>query len=255
MAAPVRKRVALFVTCLGDQLMPAAVWSAVELLERAGCQVDVPLAQTCCGQPAFNSGFRAEARSAARHWLETFRDAEMIVSPSGSCTSMVKVFYKELFDPQSAEGRLAAKLASRTAELTQYLVHGLGITEVGARYEGKVAYHASCHLLRELGERTAPRALLEKVRGAELVPLPGSETVCCGFGGAFAVKMAEISEAMLNEKLKAIEASGADCVVTCDAGCAMQISGGLSRRGAKARAFHIAQLLAGKVPGPAAGER
>ncbi len=250
MSAPASKRVTFFATCLADQLMPAAAWSAVELLERAGCQVEVPLSQTCCGQPAFNSGYREEARSAARNWLETFRNAEVIVSPSGSCTSMVKVFYKELFDPQSAEGRLAARLASRTSELTQYLVHGLGITDLGARYTGKIAYHASCHLLRELGERVAPRALLENVSGAELVPLAGSETVCCGFGGAFAVKMADISEAMLDEKLKAIEACGANCVVTCDAGCAMQISGGLLRRGARARAFHIAELLGGRVPEP-----
>ncbi|MBI3831739.1 MAG: (Fe-S)-binding protein [Planctomycetes bacterium] len=248
MAKP--RRVSLFVTCLADQMRPETAWAAVELLERAGCTVDVPMAQTCCGQPAFNSGFRNEAREVARHWLKVFRDAEAIVCPSGSCASMVKVFFQELFEPQSPEGREVARLAERTYELTQFLVHVLGVTNVGAHYEGKVAYHASCHLLRELGERTSPKALLEKVVGAELVALPGSETVCCGFGGTFSVKLPEISTAMMDEKIRAIEASGADCVVACDGGCLLQISGGLTRQGARARAFHLAELLTGRVPEP-----
>jgi len=242
------KRVALFVTCLADQMRPETAWAAVELLERAGCEVDVVSAQTCCGQPAFNSGFRKEARKVARHVMATFRHAEAIVCPSGSCTSMVKMFYPELFEPMSKERAEAQLLAAKTWELTQFLVRGLGVTDVGAVYHGKVAYHASCHLLRELGERETPQRLLDAVRGVEQVPLPGSEAVCCGFGGTFAVKLPEISEAMLDEKLKAIEQSGADCVVACDTGCLMQISGGLTRRGHRARAIHLAELLTGRVP-------
>jgi len=243
-------RVHLFVTCLVDQMRPETGWAAVELLEKAGCEVVVPAAQTCCGQPAFNSGYRAEALEVARQWLRAFKDAEYIVCPSGSCTSMVKVFYEEIFDKGGEEAALAHKLAGRTWELTQFLVHKLGRTDVGASYPGKVAYHASCHLLRELNERESPKALLGKVRDMELVPLPGNETVCCGFGGTFAVKMPEISEAMMDEKLKAIEAAGADCVVACDGGCLLHIGGGLTRRGAHARAVHIAELLAGRVPPP-----
>jgi len=245
---PTPRRVSLFVTCLADQMRPETAWSAVELLERAGCEVSVPEAQTCCGQPAFNSGFRSEAREVARHWLEVFKDSEAIVCPSGSCTSMVKVFFKELFDPASPEGREVARLSERTWELTQYLVHVLGAVNFGAEYHGKVAYHASCHLLRELNERVSPRTLLERVAGAELVPLPGSETVCCGFGGTFAVKLPDISVAMMDEKIRALEASGADCVVACDGGCLLHLSGGLTRQGSRVRAFHIAELLTGRVP-------
>ncbi|MCZ7645361.1 MAG: (Fe-S)-binding protein [Planctomycetota bacterium] len=244
------RKVSLFVTCLADQVMTQAAWAAVELLEKLGCQVEVPMGQTCCGQPAFNSGYRNEAREVARHWLETFKHAQYIVSPSGSCTSMVKVFYKDLFEPGSPEAREIARLAARTYELTQFIVWELGRTDVGARYRGKVAYHASCHLLRELGERHAPRGLLERVQGAELVSIKDSETVCCGFGGTFSVKMADLSAAMLDEKLAALEASGADCVVACDAGCLLHIGGGLTRRGSRVRAFHIAELLTGRVPAP-----
>lgn len=250
---PAPRRVSLFVTCLADQMRPEAAWSAVELLERAGCEVDVPLAQTCCGQPAFNSGFRNEAREVVRHWLEVFRGAETIVCSSGSCTSMVKIFFKELFDPLSAEGREVQRLADRTYELTQYLVHVLGITNFGAEYSGKIAYHASCHLLRELNEKTSPKVLLEKVAGAQLVQLQGNETVCCGFGGTFSVKLPDVSTAMMDEKVHAIESSGADCVVACDGGCLLHIAGGLSRMGAHARAFHIAELLTGRVPPPQSG--
>lgn len=247
-----KRKVHLFVTCLADQMMPSAAWSAVELLEQLGCEVAVPEGQTCCGQPAFNSGYRDEAREAARHWLRVFKDAETIVSPSGSCTSMVKVFYKELFDPQSSDFLEAERLAARTFELTQFIVHELGVCDLGARYEGTIAYHASCHLLRELNERTSPRALLDRVAGAKVLDLGPAETLCCGFGGTFAVKMSEVSVAMMNEKLKAVEASGADCLIACDAGCLMHMAGGLTRRGARVKAFHIAELLAGKVPAPQA---
>ncbi|MBE7467146.1 MAG: (Fe-S)-binding protein [Planctomycetes bacterium] len=244
------RRVTLFVTCLADQVMTETAWAAAELLEQLGCEVHVPLEQTCCGQPAFNTGYRTEAREVARHWLRVFKDAETIVSPSGSCTSMVKVFFKELFPPESEEFKELARLTARTFELTQFIVRELRRPDVGARYPGKIAYHASCHLLRELGERETPRKLLEHVKGATLVPLPGSEETCCGFGGTFSVKMADLSKAMLDEKLKAVEAGGADCVIACDAGCLLHIGGGLTRRGSHAKAFHIAELLTGRVPHP-----
>jgi len=230
--------------------MPRVAWSTVELLERLGCEVDVPAEQTCCGQPAFNTGYQGEAREIARHWIKTFRHADTIVAPSGSCTSMVKVFFKDLFEPDSEEGREAARLADRTFELTQFIVHEMGVTDVGARYDGKVAYHASCHLLRELHEGTSPKALLDHVAGAEHVALGGDQDVCCGFGGTFSVKLPELSTAMLDDKIGEIDRSGADCVVACDAGCLLHIDGGLSRRGNGQRAFHIAELLTGKIPPP-----
>jgi L-lactate dehydrogenase complex protein LldE len=236
-------RVSLFVTCLVDQLFPRVGESVVRLLRRLGVEVDFPEGQTCCGQPAFNSGFRREARALARSFLTTFRDSRYIVVPSGSCTSMIRNFYPSLF-PNDPELRQEAQgLRERVYELSEFLVRVLGVSDTGASFSGRVAYHPSCHLLRELGVSEEPLALLRGVRGIELVGLENAE-VCCGFGGAFSVKYPHISEAMLEEKVRCVARSGAQVLVACDMGCLMHIAGGLSRRGVDIRAMHLAELLA-----------
>jgi L-lactate dehydrogenase complex protein LldE len=233
---------ALFVTCLVDQFFPRVGEAAVQLLEEVGCRVEFPEAQTCCGQPAFNMGYRDEARSLARRFLEIFEPYEAIVSPSGSCASMARVFAPQLFDDEPSWSVRARDLAKRTFELTEYLdARGL---RPSARFEGQVVYHPSCHLLRELDVDRAPRALLSRVTGLELVNLEGA-TECCGFGGAFSVKFPELSSAILDSKLHAVEESGAEVLTAADAGCLMQIGGGLARRGSQVRVLHLAELLAG----------
>ena len=233
---------ALFVTCLVDQFFPRVGEAAVQLLEEAGCRVEFPEAQTCCGQPAFNMGYRDEARSLARRFVEIFEPYEAIVSPSGSCASMARVFAPQLFDDEPSWRERARDLAKRTFELTEYLdARGL---QPSARFEGQVVYHPSCHLLRELDVDRAPRALLSRVTGLELVNLEDA-TECCGFGGAFSVKFPELSSAILDSKLRAVEESGAQVLTASDAGCLMQIGGGLARRGSEVRVLHVAELLAG----------
>lgn len=235
-------RVALFVTCLGDVFYPEVGEATVRLLHRLGIAVDFPLGQTCCGQPAFNAGFHQPAREVARRNLQLFADAESIVVPSGSCTAMWRVFYPELFANDPVLGAQADALAARTYELSEFLVNVLGIDRVGAVFHGKVAYHASCHLLRELGVVEAPRRLLAQVQGAELVPMDLAEQ-CCGFGGTFAVKYPAISDAMLQKKIASLKRSGADTLVSCDAGCLMHIAGRLRRQGESIRVLHLAELL------------
>jgi L-lactate dehydrogenase complex protein LldE len=233
----------LFITCLAEQFFPDVLKNMVNVLERLGVQVSFPDTQTCCGQPFHNSGFRADARRLARHWLETFRDAEgYIVSPSGSCVDMVCHHYVELFPAGTPEHQAAVDTAARTFEFTQFLVNQLHVTDVGARFPHKVAYHASCHLLRGLGARSEPELLLSAVRDLEPVTLENAET-CCGFGGTFSVIYPEVSQAMMQAKVRDIQASGADFVVACDAGCLMNIAGGLERAGSRVRAIHIAQVL------------
>jgi L-lactate dehydrogenase complex protein LldE len=236
-------KVSLFITCLVDQFFPEVGMSMVSVLRRLGAQVDFPSEQTCCGQPAFNGGFKTEARDLARRFISIFEDSEYIVAPSGSCTSMVRVYYKELFHDDPDWKKRAESLASRTYEFTEFVVNVLGVEDVGAVYQGKVALHQSCHLLRELNVRTEPRRLLNAVKGIEVVELERAEA-CCGFGGLFSIKYPEISGGILQEKIDSVEKSGADVIVASDAGCLMQIAGGLSRQGMATRTMHIAELLA-----------
>jgi L-lactate dehydrogenase complex protein LldE len=238
-------RVTLFVTCLVDQLFPHIGLAMAEVLERLGYEIDFPEAQTCCGQPAFNSGFRGEARLVARHFLKVFRDAEYIVCPSGSCTSMVRHHYAELFHRDAEAGEAARQAASRTHEFSEFLLNVAGREDVGAHYEGVVTYHDSCHSLRELKLREQPRRLLRSVQGLELREMDSAEE-CCGFGGTFAVKFADVSGAMLATKIESIRRTGAAAVVSTDASCLMQIRGGLSRAGLPVRTLHLAEVLAAR---------
>ena len=238
-----RTRAALCVTCLVDQFFPEVGEATAKVLNHLGVDVSFPEEQTCCGQIGFNGGFRTEAAQVARHFIEVFEDAPHIVVPSGSCGAMIKVYYRELFkdDPEMLER--ANAVADRTHELTDFIVNVLGVTDVGSAFKGLVTYHDSCHLLRELRISSEPRALIEGVRGVELQEMPNSDA-CCGFGGLFSIKFPEISTAILEDKLEAIQASGADTVVATDCGCLMQIRGAFSRRGLRTRPMHIAELLA-----------
>lgn len=240
-----RRRVTLFVSCIVDQIYPNVGLATADLLEAQGITVDVPRGLTCCGQMAYNSGFRDDAAAVAQHTLELLRGDTAIVMPSGSCAAMLRHSYAELFDGTSSAA-LAAQTAARTFELSEYLVDELGVRDVGARFSGRVTYHDACHGLRWLGLGDQARSLLAAVADAEVVPLSGCDQ-CCGFGGLFAVKHAPISSAMLEPKLAAIEASAADLVVTGDVSCMTQIAGGLSRRGSPVRARHLAEVLANRV--------
>jgi len=241
-------KVSLFITCLVDQIFPEVGMSMAAVLRRLGVEMDFPAAQTCCGQPAFNSGFSSEARDLARRFIGIFENSEYVVAPSGSCTSMVRVFYKELFNDEPDWQKRAESLSSRTYEFTEFVVNVLGVDDVGASYRGKVALHQSCHLLRELNVRTEPQRLLKSVKGIDLVNLERSET-CCGFGGLFSIKYPEISGGILQDKIESIEKSGADVVVACDVGCLMHIAGGLSRQDMATTTMHIAELLAKEKAG------
>jgi L-lactate dehydrogenase complex protein LldE len=240
-----RRRVALFVTCIVDQIYPNIGLAAAALLEAQGCQVHVPHGLTCCGQMGFNAGFRDEARAVAGRTIELLRGQGDVVLPSGSCGAMIKHLYHELFHGTPHQAA-AEELIGRTYELTEYLVDVLGLSDLGARYNGRIAYHDACHGLRFLGLRSQARSLLAHVAGAELTPLPGADE-CCGFGGLFAIKQHAISESMLDRKLAGIQATEADLLVTGDASCMTQIAGGLSRAGSRTRARHIAEVLANMV--------
>jgi L-lactate dehydrogenase complex protein LldE len=240
-------RVSLFITCLADQIYPDVGASTVRVLRRLGCSVDFPRAQTCCGQPPFNGGFREEARAIARHMIDVFEASEHIVAPSGSCVAMVK-HYAELFredgehDGDAELERRAHELAAKTWELSQFLVHVLGRDDVGARFPHRATYHPSCHASRLLGVRDEPLRLLARVQGLELVPLERAED-CCGFGGMFSVKLSDVSGAMVAEKCGRVIASKAEFVIGGDMGCLANIAGSLSRNGSKVRAIHLAQVL------------
>jgi L-lactate dehydrogenase complex protein LldE len=236
------KRVALFVTCLGDAFYPQVGEATVRLLHRLGVAVDFPLGQTCCAQPAFNAGFHDQARQVAQRNLLLFADHEYVVLPSGSCTAMIRLFYADLFAEDPDLRLQAESLASRTYELSEFLSSVMGIDDVGAVFPGKVAYHASCHLQRELGVTEAPRRLISRVAGIEACDAEMSEQ-CCGFGGTFAVKYPEISSAMLEKKIASLKRAGADTLVSCDAGCLMHIAGRLRRQGMDVRVLHLAELL------------
>jgi L-lactate dehydrogenase complex protein LldE len=239
-------RVALLVTCLVDLFRPSVGFAAVKLLEAAGCTVIVPRAQTCCGQPAYNSGDKADAKAIARQVIEAFAGFDYVVAPSGSCAGMVKVHYPELFADEPATLAKSEELAARTWELVSFLVDVRDVRSVSARCAKSVTYHDSCSGLRELGVKAQPRELLASVEGIDLKELPGAET-CCGFGGTFAVKYPEISTKMASDKATDIAATGADCVLAGDLGCLLQIAGRLSRAGSAIEARHVAEVLAGMV--------
>lgn len=237
-------RVQLLVTCLVDRFFPGAAEAVVSLLEGQGLEVEVPLNQTCCGQPAFNGGFVEDARRMARHTIDVFSASpHPIVVPSGSCADMIVNHVPDLFSGDDPYAERARSLAARTYELCQFLTDVLGVTSTGASADATLAYHPSCHGLRGLGLRRQPRRLLEGIAGARLSDLPEAET-CCGFGGLFAIKMPGLSSDMLNAKLDAIDRSGADTVVATDVSCLMHIGGGLRRRGSRVRVRHIAEVLA-----------
>lgn len=241
---PATARVALLVTCLVDLFRPSVGFAAVKLLEEAGCTVEVPRAQTCCGQPAYNSGDRNGTKAIARRVIEAFADYEYVVAPSGSCAGMVKVHYPELFADEPEMRARAEKLASRTWELVSFLVDVRGMSAVGARWNRVVTYHDSCSGLRELGVKTQPRTLLASVDGLELRELPGAE-LCCGFGGTFCVKYPEISDRMVGDKAADIAATGAAAVLAGDLGCLLNIAGKLTRLGRPVETRHVAEVLAG----------
>jgi len=227
-------RVGLFVTCLVDLMRPSVGFAAVELLEQAGCTVEVPRAQTCCGQPAYNSGDRADAKAIATQVIEAFEGFDYLVAPSGSCAAMLREHYPGLFADRPDMARRAEALAARSYELVSFLTDVLGVEAVTARYPGRVTYHDSCSGLRELGVKAQPRRLLATVQGLELAELADAE-VCCGFGGTFCVKYPEISDAMVSAKAEAVEASGAGLLLAGDLGCLMNMAGKLQRLGAPRR--------------------
>ncbi|MFN3889279.1 MAG: (Fe-S)-binding protein [Beijerinckiaceae bacterium] len=244
-------RVGLFVTCLVDMFRPSVGFAAVKLLEDAGCEVSVP-SQTCCGQPAFNSGDRRTARDLALQVMDAFANVDYIVAPSGSCGGMIAKHYPELFDDDPALRARAQAFAGRTHELVSFLVGVLKVERVEAAFPAKVAYHDSCAGLRELGVTGQPRKLLDSVGGLERVEMKDPD-VCCGFGGAFAVKYGEISDAIVGVKADTIEDSGAGVVLAGDLGCLMNMAGKLSRRGSKVEVRHVAEVLAGMTDAPAIG--
>ncbi|HYY69225.1 MAG TPA: (Fe-S)-binding protein, partial [Terriglobales bacterium] len=235
-------KVSLFIPCFVDQLSPQVGVDVVRVLRRIGYEVDFPEAQTCCGQPAFNTGYWEEARPLAERFVRIFGSAELVVCPSGSCTTMVRNFYPELLAGSPLHDD-AVKLGQRVYEFAQFLVKVAKVTDVGASFPHKVTFHDSCHALRELHLKHEPRELLKNVRGLELVELPYSEE-CCGFGGAFSVKYAMISAAMGDTKAGNIEKSGAEYVTASDSSCLMHIEGILRRQNSKARTIHLASILA-----------
>lgn len=238
-----QRKVALFVTCLVDLFRPTVGFAALKLLEQAGCDVSVPEAQTCCGQPAFNSGDRSNAQKVARGLIEAFEPFDYVVAPSGSCAGMIRKHYPELFAGNTEWEARAAALAGKTWELTSFLTDVVGFDGIEASYDGSVTYHDSCSGLRELGVKAQPRRLLDKVDGLTLTELPGAE-VCCGFGGTFCVKYADISNAIVADKTEDILATGAKTLLAGDLGCLMNMAGKLSREGRQVKVRHVAEVLA-----------
>ena len=234
-------KLALMITCLGDVLRPRAGQATVRLLRRLGHNIDFPVDQTCCGQPFYNSGFADLAREQAKHTIEVFREDRTVVVPSGSCAAMVKVEYPHLLAEDPAWHERAVELAARTFELADFLVNRLGVDDVGARFNGRVAYHYACHL-RGLGLSGEAERLIRKVQGATLVPMDHADQ-CCGFGGSFAVRYPQVSGAMVDDKVRCILKTEADVVVSTDTGCLMNIGGRLHRQGRAVEVLHLAELL------------
>ncbi|MDB5085953.1 MAG: lutA 1 [Bacilli bacterium] len=235
-------KVSLFITCLADQFFPNVGISMARLLHRTGVEVDFPAAQTCCGQPAFNSGYVDEARQVAMSMLDAFEDAEYVVSPSGSCSGMVHHYYPELFRDDPVLLKRAEQLIHKTYEFSQFFVDVLGMPELGARFPHRVTYHPSCHATRLLGVKDQPLRLLQQVKDIEWIPLSSAED-CCGFGGTFAVKMSDISGAMVGEKSAHVKETEAEVLVGTDMGCLMNIGGALQKQGHPIRVMHLAELL------------
>jgi L-lactate dehydrogenase complex protein LldE len=238
-------RVSLFVTCIVDQVYPQVGIAITEVLERLGYQVDFPKAQTCCGQPAFNSGYTDEARKIARHFLDVFRDSETIIVPSGSCTSMISHHFADLFQHDPKLLAEAHALEPRVWEFSRFLLEVAKVEDVGARFDGVVTYHDSCHALRELRIKSGPRKLLAKVRGLTLAEMAAAEE-CCGFGGTFSIKFPEVSGAMARTKIDSIQKTGASTVVSIDSSCLMQLQGVIDRAGLPIRTLHLAEVLASR---------
>ncbi|CTQ31679.1 (Fe-S)-binding protein [Jannaschia rubra] len=254
MTRATRPRVGLFVTCLVDAMRPEIGFAAIRLLEDAGCDVEVPTRQTCCGQPAYNSGDDASTAAVARQVIAAFEPFDHLIVPSGSCAGTIRHGYPALLASDADWGPRAARLAEKTHEIMSYLVDIRDYTPGGLRLEGSATYHDSCAGLRELGIHDQPRRLLAAVDGLEMRPLDG-ENVCCGFGGMFCVKYPAISDAIVGEKADTVERSGADMLLAGDLGCLMNMAGKLNRRGSKVRCFHTIEILAGGGNGPAIGEK
>ncbi len=246
-------QVGLFVTCLVDVFRPSVGFAAVKLLEEAGCRVEAPGAQTCCGQPAYNSGDRSSTRAIARQVIESFEKFDAVVAPSGSCAGMIKHHYPGLFGDDESWFARAEALAAKTFELVSYLTDELGVETVDASFTGSATYHDSCAGLRELGVREQPRRLLASVDGLEMKELPGAE-VCCGFGGTFCIKYPDISTRMVSDKAADIAATGADTLLAGDLGCLLNMAGRLSREGRNISVRHVAEVLADMADGPAIGK-
>ncbi|MCY8230734.1 (Fe-S)-binding protein [Priestia endophytica] len=234
-------KVSIFATCLVDMFQTEVGKATVELLERLGCELDFPTTQVCCGQPAYNSGYVKEAREAMKNMIRTFEHAQYVVTPSGSCATMFRD-YPYVFKNDSEWREKAESLAAKTYELTQFIVEVLGVEDVGARLQGKATYHTSCHMTRLLKVGDAPFKLLQHVEGLEVEPLVNAHN-CCGFGGTFAVKMGDISERMVDEKVNHIDESEVDYLIGGDCGCLMNIGGRIERRGKEIKVLHIAEVL------------
>jgi L-lactate dehydrogenase complex protein LldE len=248
-----RPRVGLFVTCLVDLMRPSVGFAAVKLLEQAGCDVEIPATQTCCGQPAWNAGADRDAAAIARQVIEAFERFDYIVAPSGSCAGMIRVHYPEVFAGDPVYEPRARALATKTYELVQFLVNIVRVDSVAATCSARLCYHDSCSALRELRIKSEPRQLLASVEGAQLRELQEPE-VCCGFGGLFSVKYPEISERMADDKLADAQSTGAEVITSSDLGCLLHLAGRIARRGLPLRARHIAEILAGENEMPPMGE-
>jgi L-lactate dehydrogenase complex protein LldE len=239
------QRVSIFVTCIVDQLFPKAGMAMATVLEQLGFAIDFPEAQTCCGQPAFNSGYRDEARTIAAHTLKVLEAADYVVVPSGSCTSMMSHHYEELFAPGTPEHDAALRISPRIYEFSRFLTEVAKVEDVGARLETVATYHDSCHALRELKIKSAPRRLLAHVRGLDLREMDAAEE-CCGFGGTFSVKFAGVSGGMARTKIESILRTGANTVISIDSSCLMQLQGAINRAGLPIRTMHLAEVLASR---------
>lgn len=240
-------KVSMFITCMSDAMFPRVGEAMVRILAAHGVELEFPRVQTCCGQPAFNSGYWKEARETARVILDAFEDSDFVVAPSGSCTGMLH-HYDKLFEHEPEQMERVRELRDKSYEFTQFLVQVLGITDLGASFPHKVTYHPSCHGTRILGIKDEPMILMENVKEMELVPLPFAED-CCGFGGTFAVKMSDISGAMVTEKVDHVLETEAEVLVGLDMACLMNIAGNLQYRGKSVRVMHLAELLYEGVKG------
>jgi L-lactate dehydrogenase complex protein LldE len=246
-------RVGLFATCLVDLLRPSVGFATVKLLQQAGCEVDVPLTQTCCGQPAYNNGDKDNAKRLAKQVIDIFESYDYVVIPSGSCGGMIKLHYPALLQQDPIYSEKATTLAERCYELTTFLVDVLDIKTLDASYKGNITYHDSCSSLREWGIKQQPRQLLKSLQGCQFTEMTNTES-CCGFGGVFCVKYPAISTRMVNDKITSIQASGADTLLAADLGCLLNIAGRIKRLGLPIKVFHIAEVLAGMAEGAGIGE-